>query len=150
MASGTPLKTYDLREVFLVIGGQRIRGFGPDDVIEFEHNADLAEHTVGADGEVTIARSNDASMMCTITVMETSTAYKALGDQLDEQNLEQSIQRRAFLMRDSISGEEISDDFCAFLTRPIPSKNRGPGTRSFKLLLPNGARGFLMGPNNTI
>ena len=145
----SPLKTYDLLSVYIIIGGQRISGFVEDDAISFEYASDIGEHAAGADGQVTFSRSNDKRVIATITLAETSLAYKQLGEQLQEQELETTIQRRDFLMRDDISGDKISDEFCTFLTRPSLDKGRVFSAREFQILLPNGAEGLNFGSNLT-
>lgn len=144
---GTPLKTYDLLSVYIIVGGQRLTGFVEDDAISFEYAADIGEHAAGADGQVTFSRSNDKRVIATISLAETSLAYKQLGAQLQEQEAETTIQRRDFLMRDDISGDKISDEFATFITRPSLDKGRTFGAREFQILLPNGAEGLKFGAN---
>jgi len=144
---GAPLKTYDLLSVFLIVNGERITGFAEDDAISFENGADIVEHAAGADGQVTVSRSNDKRLIATITLAETSLAYKQLGAQLQAQEAEASIQRREFLLIDNISGDRVSDEFATFISRPVLDKGRTFGTREFQILLPNGAENMKYGTN---
>jgi len=131
------LKTYDFKLVQLVIGGVTITGYGEDGGVSIEPNADVAEATIGADGETTISRTNDRSMVATITVRETSRGYALLSGLLQLQNAEPAILPQPFLLLDPISGERVSDEYSAFLGRPTVAKERGASDREFRLHLPS-------------
>lgn len=135
-----PLKTYDLASIFILLGGRRLGGFGEEGVIEFEFGSDIGEPTKSADGDVTFSRSNDHSMIATITLMETSKSYRDLAEMMHTQQAQEVIESLAFLMSDEINGDKITDNYATFLTRPAPNKGKKVGERQFKLLLPNGAK----------
>ena len=134
---GTPIKTYKLSNVYLLLGGYRIGGFGESGGVEFEYGADLGEATVGADGQTTFSYSNDNTMTATITVMETSKSYKDLAALMQAQVAQEVISRLEFLMNDEVNGDKISDKYATFVTRPTPNKAKKAGERVFKILLPN-------------
>lgn len=137
--SSTPLKTYDLNEVFLLVGGRRIGGYGEDGGIEFELAADRGEVAVGADGQVTFSRTNNNLVMCNITVMETSKSYRDLADLYTTQAAEAPIEALDFLCEDEINGDKVQDQYATFVQVPVPSKGRVAGERVFRLALPNAA-----------
>lgn len=143
-----PVKMYDLKAVALIIGGFTITGYGDDGGMEIEPNADVAEFAVGADGEVTVSRTNDKSMIATITVRETSRGYRILGELLAAQEAATPIPSLPFLMQDPISGERVTDENAVFLGRPTIAKGRTAGDREFRILLPQGADNTLAAPLN--
>lgn len=144
-----PVKTYDFKHVRLVIGTRTITGFGEDGGVEVEPNSDVAEFSVGADGEVTVSVSNDKSMIATITVRESSRGYRELGELLTTQEqLGGRIPGYVFNLFDEISGEKVTDGSAVFLGRPTVSKNKTVGDREFRVLLPTGADGLLAAPLN--
>lgn len=146
-----PLKSYDLSKILLIVGGYDISGFGEDGGVTFEIPSARYEDTVGADGEVAVSANNDNRMYAVINVMETSKAYKTLADlQKDQEAEDGALPALAFLMRDPINGDEVSDRYAAFMTKPAPSKGKKVGSREFRILLPNAAKGMILGANNTI
>jgi len=91
----TPLKTYDLASVFLLIGGYQIGGFGEDGAVSFEYGKPVASAKVGGDGQAVVSRNNDYSMTATITVMESSKSYKDLFTLYSAQQEEEAFERLA-------------------------------------------------------
>lgn len=134
-----PLKTYDLKSVYLIIGGYRIGGYGAEGGIEFEFGAPIGEPTIGADGAAVFSRNNDDSMTCRITVLETSKSYRDLATLMAAQREEAPIEALNFLMRDDINGDQVKDQYATFMERPAPSKAKKAGERVFVLFLPNAA-----------
>lgn len=132
-------KTYDLKAVYLTIGGYEIGGYGTDGGIEFAMGAPIGEGVIGADGAGTFSRNNDKSMTCTITVMETSKSYRDLATLARNQAAETPIGALAFLCRDTINGDEVSEPYAVFMEHGVPSKAKAAGERVFVIWLPNGA-----------
>lgn len=135
---GLAPKTYDLKAVHLVIGGYLISGYGADGGIEFEFGAPVGEFSVGADGQGTFSRNNDPSMTATITVMETSRAYRDLATLARAQAAATPIPALSFLCRDTVNGDSVSDPNAIFVETPAPSKGKAAGERVFVIVLPNG------------
>ena len=135
--SSTPLKTYDLNSVFLVIGGRRIGGFGEDGGIEFEFSTERGEMAIIADGQATFSQTNNNLMFATVTVMETSKSYRDLADLYTTQAAEAPKERLNFLMEDELSGDKVTDQYAVFIAVPAPSKGRVAGEREFRIALPN-------------
>ena len=149
--SVVPSKTYDLNSVFIVLGGQRIDGFGETDVISFEMASDVFEDSASADGRVVVSKLNDARVYAEITVSEMSRGYRVLGELLDEQiATEGALPNLSFLMQDAINGDTISDRQAVFIARPGPGKARTAGERVFRILLPNAADQIRYGANNLV
>jgi hypothetical protein len=140
-----PLKTYDFARVVLVLGGYDISGYGEDGGVDVENAAVIAEDTVGADGDVTISRTNDARLYVTINVMETSRSYRDLALLQAAQEAQGEITALPFMLRDLNNGDQITSNNAVFLERPTSSKGRAVGERAFKLLLPYSARTQLHG-----
>lgn len=134
----TPLKTFDLVACITALGGVGIDGWGESDAIAFEAASPVAEDSISADGQVTINRNNDKRVYATITVRENSLAARRLWELYSTQKAQASIAPMPFLMRDTISGDTISDQYAAFLEVPMPSKGKRSQDRQFKLVLPNG------------
>lgn len=147
---GIPLKTYDLDQVFLTVGGIRITGYGEDDAVTFETASDIIEHAITADGQVVVSRNNDFRVIATITVMETSKSARDLHNMIVAQNAQPAILPLPFLCIDGNSGDQIADQYSAFLNFAPPSKAKAAGTREFRILLPDGARDMLLGATITI
>jgi len=146
----TPLKTYDLASVFLLIGGYQIGGFGEDGAVSFEYGKPVASAKVGGDGQAVVSRNNDYSMTATITVMESSKSYKDLFTLYSAQQEEEAFERLEFRMEDEINGDKVADQYCAFLELPAPNKARSASEREFKVFLPNARKTLKLGNNITV
>lgn len=147
---GKPVKTYDLKAVYLLVGGYRIGGFGEQGAVSFEYGSNLVETTISADGQGTVSRSNDDSMTATITVMETSKSYKDLAALMVAQQAQSPITRLEFLMKDDINGDKVSARHAVFTMRPKPNKAKKVGEREFELWLPNAGENAQFGANIAI
>lgn len=148
MAGGS-LKTYDLKQVYLTLGGYRIGGYGEAGGIDFEFGADILETTVGADGDAVVSRTNNQSMTCSITVMETSHSYRRLAEMMDAQAEEEEIGRLEFLMEDELNGDKVTAERAAFVKRPAPSKSKKVGERTFVLFLAKAGKKVKLGASIT-
>ncbi len=136
--STLPRRSYDFRKAQLVILGVAIGGYSEDGSIELEPGADLAGYSVGADGQVTAFPNGDETVKLTITLKETSSSCNYLmGLARAQMNSEGAIPELDVLMRDLVTGDEISDGAAFFLAIPMPSKAKSAGDRVFVLLLPN-------------
>lgn len=148
---GLIVKTYDLSAVVLTIGPVLVGGYAEDGGIEIEWSAPIGEVTVGATGLTTFSRNNNTDAVVTITVMETSATYAALGLQMKTQeNTPFVILPLPFFMRDNITGDQFSAATSIYLERPTISKGRIAGERQFKLHLPGAAITALYGVQNLV
>lgn len=68
------LKTYDPKQVSLIVGGKIVSGFGDGTFIVAERNEDTFALKVGVDGEGTRAKTNNKSGRVTVTLMQSSSA----------------------------------------------------------------------------
>jgi len=66
------LRTYDPKQVSIVVGGRVLTGIGPDTFISVERENDSFTKQVGASGEVGRANNNDRSGTITLTLMQVS------------------------------------------------------------------------------
>lgn len=129
--------SWDLKEVYLVVGGERIGGFGDDDAIQIEPNADAVTMTTGADGETVGSRTNDRSHVVTLSLMQTSQGYRDLYAQFVEQQGEQRISRRAFRLYDANTGFVCRSDHAIFLNNAIPTFSKEAGSIEIRIGLPS-------------
>lgn len=68
----TAVKTYDPHNVQIIMGGFAISGFADGTFISVAYDEDAYNKTVGADGEVSRARSNNQCATVTLTLKQTS------------------------------------------------------------------------------
>lgn len=66
------VRTYDPANVQVIVGGVPMSGFADGTFISIEHDEPAFTKTVGADGEVSRAKSNNKSATVTITLKQTS------------------------------------------------------------------------------
>lgn len=142
---GTPVKTYNLKMVKFTLDAILITGFGVDSVAEFERASDIIEDDAGADGQVVASYTNDHRMYCTITLMETSLAYKLLAARYLIQRALPVLTPMRFLMIDLINGDRITEQYAVFKSMPVPNKGKKAGERAFQFLLPNAGENALFG-----
>lgn len=94
------LRTFDPKEVSVILGEYIIRGFS-DDMISVVRDNPAWEMVIGSDGESTRVKSNDRSGTITITLQQSSPSNDdlstlALADELSNTGL------RPFYMKDSL------------------------------------------------
>ena len=142
-----PSKTYNLRAVQLIVGGIPITGFGADDAISFEFDADLSEMAMGLDGEHVNRKINNDLVRCTISLLPTSAANAQLLalHRTVEQALDAGVEASAigFLMKDPLNGDVVADDVAYFQSMPTPNKGSDVSTSEWVMALPN-ARGTMI------
>lgn len=66
------VKTYDPKQVSMIVGTKIISGFSDNTYIQVERNEQAYNLKVGVDGEGTRAKSNNRSGKITITLMQSS------------------------------------------------------------------------------
>ena len=72
-------KVYDSNQVFLSIGGRSIsKGRAAGTFVTSEYAAEAFTPVVGADGEVTISRSNNKSGTIKVNLVQTSDSHRVL------------------------------------------------------------------------
>ena len=72
------VKTYDPKQVQIIIGGQTISGFADGEFINVERDEDMFTKVSGADGEVSRAKSNNKMGTMTLTLLGTSASNDIL------------------------------------------------------------------------
>lgn len=66
------LKTYNAKDVAVVVGARVLTGFAADSKVIVARESDSWTKQVGVDGEVTRSKSNDKTGTITVTLMQTS------------------------------------------------------------------------------
>ena len=67
------MKTYDFKQVAVIIGGRQITGFAEgDDAVTVERDEDMWSMQVGADGEATRSKSNNRAGKITLKLKAAS------------------------------------------------------------------------------
>lgn len=71
-------KTYDFKQVTVIVGGSIISGYAEGTAISIERNEDAFTLEVGADGESTRVKSNNRSGIITLTLQQSSSSNDSL------------------------------------------------------------------------
>jgi hypothetical protein len=66
------MKTYDPKQIQVIVGGVSMQGFADDSVVKVTRLADAFTQTIGVDGEGTRAKSNDNSAEIEISLKQSS------------------------------------------------------------------------------
>ena len=82
--------TYDPGEVQCIIGGTPISGYADGTFVNLAWASDLFTKTVGADGEVSRAKSNDRTGTLTLTLLQTSASNDVLSGYAEADRLSNS------------------------------------------------------------
>lgn len=110
---------HDARHFAISVAGILLDGFGEDAVISIEPNSDHRTHVVGADGHVVSSKLADQSAIATVTLLETSSAHRALLALYNsDRNSRGGAGVGAFEMRDLINGDVDSSEKCWIQRRP--------------------------------
>lgn len=72
------VKTFDPKQVQVIIGGNQITGFADGEFVNVERDEDTFTKVVGADGEVSRSKSNNRSGTLTLTLLQTSASNDIL------------------------------------------------------------------------
>lgn len=72
------VRTYNPKDVDLIIGGAKIDGYADGTFIEVVRNSNAFETTAGADGQIARAKTNDNSADITVTLLQTSNSNATL------------------------------------------------------------------------
>ena len=136
------LRTFDPKEVSVIIGEFIIKGFS-DEQITVSRDNPAWELIVGADGEGTRVKSNDRSGTITITLQQSSPSNDdlstlALSDELSNTGL------RPFYMKDSLGTSLFSAITCFVEQIPEAAYGKSANDRVWVLKTDN-LIGFLGG-----
>jgi hypothetical protein len=110
------LKTYDLSKVIVTVAGIPLQGGADGDKIAVERTADTWTMTVGADGETTRSKQNNASGTITITLQYGADANSILRElfKLDDST---GFGTFPIAVRDTL-GVSICSSRDAFISKP--------------------------------
>lgn len=133
-----PTKIHDLAQVTLTIGGYVLSGYGEGGAVKVEPVSAAAESSIGADGQVTYSRTNDARAKVTITVRQNSVAHKHLHTLMQAQLAAPVLAALPFLLINAQTGERINSAYFVFLERPAIEQAQGVTDRVYVGELPYG------------
>lgn len=133
-----PAKSHDLKQISFNLGGFSISGYGDGGAVEIAPVTAAVESSVGQDGQVTYAESNDARAKVTVTLRMNSRAYQDMHTLFLAQRAAPIKPPLPFLLIDNITGERFSSAYCHFLEHPTSTFGRAASDRVFVLELPNG------------
>lgn len=145
----TAHKDYNFKDgVKLVIGNVIVGGYGADGGVEYEFASDIYEDESGADGQVSVSQLHDYRMYANVTLKETSSSYRQLFNLLTAQRALLRKTAMPYTHKDLLNGDSVTVGTCIFMGWPTPSKARTAGDRTFRILLPDGAKKFIGGALN--
>ncbi len=127
-------KKFSTKDHSIVLGGQVLTGFGPDDFIEIAFNGEGYTQVIGADGEVAVNQDADESATVTVNLLQTSTGNAFLST-LYNAAREGGQLTHDFLFRDA-NGLTLYTSADAVVKR-IPDTTRGKeaGSNAWEILL---------------
>lgn len=135
-----PLRSYSLNNTFLVIDTDDISAGGEDGAVEYEVGSDKLIPKVLINGRASVSKSNNDSVIATITVGSHTLAVKKLDAIAEAQwaNIDAGnvITPIGYYHRDPSNGDVTQDRFAAFLDKP--PMNRGQETEDvqYRVFLP--------------
>lgn len=144
-------RNYSLADVICTVGPAAgvppidLSGYGSGGALDFEVVEDPYEATVGLDGAVAFSENLNEIVVVTITVLETTKAYRKLGRMAQAQREAAGLAGAPFFMADPNNGDEVSDDKAVFTSIPGPSKSGTAEDREFALTLPHARPEILYG-----
>jgi hypothetical protein len=127
------MKTYNFKEVQVIVGAVPISGFAEGGAIRVARNADSWSLTMGADGEGTRARSNDQSGTIELDLMQSSESNAYLSSLVIADELE-GASLVPVLVKDS-SGLDLHAAEQSFVLRPADAEYESEaGLRTWTLV----------------
>jgi len=127
------LKVYDPDQYTLVVCGITPHGYADGSFITVKMKTPMFQSTVGTDGEVSRARSNDRRADIELKLMQTSDSndlFSALA--AIEQNRQNGAGVGAFLLKDRNGRTELSAAECWLVQEPDIDLDRTPKERVWK------------------
>ena len=113
------VKTYDPKQIVIVLGGIIITGFADGTFLNITYNEDQFALTVGADGEGARAKSNNNSARIEVSLLQTASANALLSNL---RRLDISIPGRAGVVplqiRDVLGGTLYEAQDCWIVKSP--------------------------------
>lgn len=131
------MKTYDFKQVAVIIGGRQMTGFAEgDDVVKVGRDEDAFTMTVGADGEGTRSKSNNKAGKLTIKLKAASESNQildgfALADELGNAGLV------PFLVKDNSGATLHAAEQSYIVKRPESALGMSEGEREWILQTDN-------------
>ena len=125
------LRTYDFKQVAVIVGGIQIQGFVDGEAITIEPDADEWTETVGNDGEVTRSKSNNSMSRIMLKLAQSAESNQYLS------GLRLSGGIVPVMVKDN-SGLSIHAGEQAYVkSRPAAAFARESGEREWVIVVPN-------------
>ncbi len=124
------VKTYDPKQISVVIGSQPIHGFADGDFVAVERNEDDWTLLVGADGESTRAKNANKSGKITLTLLASSASNDYLSDLQKADELSGTATFGA-LIKDSFGTSIYSAATLWCVKQPPATFSKDAGTREW-------------------
>lgn len=140
------LKKYDPSQVTVIFAGIPISGFAEGTFVSAERNEDSFSLYVGADGEVTRAKSNNKSGRVTFTLAQSSLSNDALSAIATVDELSPAGDGIAPLLVKDLSGRTIVSALEAWIVKPATSEF-GRETSEREWILESGDLTMFVGGN---
>lgn len=129
------MKQYDSKQVYLSLADRPIStGRAESDFVTTEFAADTVTPTVGADGEVTVSRSNNRSALIKIKLLATSDGHRLLEQLYAAQQAAQNGAPVSFELRDVLGARVEHAARCVFVKPPATSHGATVGEREWSLM----------------
>lgn len=126
------LKTYNLKEVAIVCGGNLGQGFSDGDAVTVEYDDNIYNTSVGADGEVTRSKSNNRVATITIRLQKTSDFNDVLNNFYQSDRLSDSGVF-PFMLKDNKGRELHAAEKCWIEKEPSIAFGKEAGDREWTL-----------------
>jgi len=130
MSAGSA-RTFNLAQCQFIVNGLPIEGFGESDAAVWAPDEDLYTKVVGADGEVSRARTNNYSGSLTITLMSTSKSNDVMNALMILTKLISAGDMAAILIQDLGSPDRFFGQKCWLKREPDMSFGRDVTERTW-------------------
>lgn len=126
------VKTYDPKNIVVIVGTERIHGFSEDDIITVAPSGDGTAKYVGADGEVGRSIDPDETVEITITLAQTSASNDTFSamHQLDRATGKGLV---PFVLKDLTGSTLVAASQCWVANLPEAKKGRQIDTNEWTL-----------------
>jgi hypothetical protein len=122
------MREYSFLNTVVLVNGFEITGWAEgDDVIQMERLNDSAGHSIGADGEMTVAVSADRSGMVKMMLQQTSESNALLSGLVNAQ--ENGAFVPVFIQFKDTRGNDLASGTQGYIQRPA-NMQRGTGVNS--------------------
>lgn len=129
------MKAYNSNEIYLSLANRSIQtGRVESEFVTTDYAVDANVPTVGADGEMTISRSNNESATITIKLLATSDGHRLLEQLYAAQAATPNGAPIPFELRDILGARVEHAEKVVFIKRPATGHGATVGEREWKLV----------------